>query len=119
MPLPVDVGEAIVSYLQHGRPETTGRALFLRLRAPIGALGRGGVSAIVRRASIRAGMAGIGAHRLRHTLACQMVTAGVPLPEIGQVLRHRSLISTANYARVDLPALRGLAQPWPGADGDA
>ena len=119
LPLPVDVGEAIVSYLQHGRPETTGRALFLRLRAPTGALGRGGVSAIVRRASIRAGMAGIGAHRLRHTLACQMVTAGVPLPEIGQVLRHRSLISTANYARVDLPALRGLAQPWPGADGDA
>ena len=119
LPLPTDVGEAIVSYLQQGRPATTARALFVRRRAPIGALGRGGVSAIVRRASIRAGMAGIGAHRLRHTLACDMVTAGVPLPEIGQVLRHRSLISTANYARVDLPALRGLAQPWPGADRDA
>lgn len=118
LPLPVDVGEAIVSYLLHARPETTARVLFLRRRAPIGALGRGGVSAIVRRASVRAGMAGIGAHRLRHTLACEMVTAGVPLPEIGQVLRHRSLISTANYARLDLPALRGLAQPWPGAHGD-
>lgn len=119
LPLPTDVGEAIVSYLQQGRPETTARALFVRRRAPIGALGRGGVSAIVRRASVRTGMAGIGAHRLRHTLACEMVTAGVPLSEIGQVLRHRSLISTANYARVDLPALRGLAQPWPGADRDA
>ncbi len=119
LPLPTDVGEAIVSYLQQGRAKTIARALFVRRRAPIGALGRGGVSAIVRRASIRAGMAGIGAHRLRHSLACEMVTAGVPLPEIGQVLRHRSLISTANYARVDLPALRGLAQPWPGADRDA
>jgi integrase/recombinase XerD len=119
LPLPTDVGEAIVSYLQQGRPGTTCRAVFLRRRAPIAALGRGGVSAIVRRASLRAGMAGIGAHRLRHTLACEMVTVGVPLPEIGQVLRHRSLTSTANYARVDLPALRGLAQPWPEADGDA
>lgn len=119
LPLPTDVGEAIVGYLQQGRPETTARALFVRRRAPIGALGRGGVSAIVRRASVRAGMAGIGAHRLRHTLACDMVTAGVPLSEIGQVLRHRSLVSTANYARVDLCALRGLAQPWPGADRDA
>jgi len=119
LPLTTDVGEAIVSYLQQGRPETTCRALFLRRRAPIAALGRGGVSAVVRRASIGAGMPGIGAHRLRHTLACDMVTAGVPLPEIGQVLRHRSLISTANFARVDLDALRGLAQPWPGANRDA
>lgn len=119
LPLPADVGEAIVVYLKHGRPGTTGRALFLRLRAPIGPLGRSGVSAIVRRASVRAGMTGIGAHRLRHTLACEMVAAGVPMPEIAQVLRHRSLISTANYARVDLTALRALAQPWPGATGDA
>ncbi len=72
-----------MSYLQQGRPATTVRALFVRRRAPIGALGRGGVSAIVRRASIRAGMAGIGTYQLRHTLACDMVTAGVPLTEIG------------------------------------
>lgn len=119
LPLPADVGEAIVAYLRRDRPMTAGRAVFLRQRAPIGPVGRGGVSAIVRRASVRAGMTGIGAHRLRHTLACEMVTAGVPLAEIGQVLRHRSQISTANYARVDLAALRALAQPWPGADGDA
>jgi len=114
--LPRDVGEAIVGYLKRGRPTTTSRAVFVRRIAPIGPLGRGGVSFIVRYASVRAGLAPIGAHRLRHTLACQMVSAGVPLPEISQVLRHRSLGSTANYARVDLEGLRGLAQPWPGGE---
>jgi integrase/recombinase XerD len=113
LPLPADVGEAIAGYLQRGRPESRRRELFLRARAPIGALGRGGVSAIVRRGCARAGMPGIGAHRLRHTVACEMVSVGVPLPAIGQVLRHRSLQSTANYARVDLGRLRLLARPWP------
>jgi site-specific recombinase XerD len=113
LPLPADVGEAIAGYLRRGRPESSRRELFLRARAPIGALGRGGVSAIVRRACARAGVPGIGAHRLRHTVACEMVSVGVPLPEIGQVLRHRSLQTTANYARVDLDRLRLLAQPWP------
>lgn len=117
LPLPADVGEAIAGYLQRGRPESRRRELFLRARAPIGALGRGGVSAIVRRACTRAGMPGIGAHRLRHTVACEMVSVGVPLPEIGQVLRHRSLQSTANYARVDLDRLRLLAKPWPEGAG--
>ena len=116
LPLPGDVGEAIVGYLRKGRPATTSRAVFVRQIAPIGPLSRGGVSCIVRHASVRAGLAPIGAHRLRHTLACDMVGAGVPLPEISQVLRHRSIASTANYARVDLQALRGLAQPWPGGD---
>ena len=113
LPLPADVGDAIAGYLQRGRPESGRRELFLRARAPIGALGRGGVSAIVRRACTRAGIPRIGAHRLRHTVACEMVSAGVPLPEIGQVLRHRNLQTTANYARVDLDQLRLLAQPWP------
>lgn len=117
LPLPTDVGKAIVGYLQRGRPETTSRAVFLRSIAPTGPLGRGGVSFIVRYASVRAGLPPMGAHRLRHTLACDMVNASVPLPEIGQVLRHRNLASTANYARVDLETLRGLAQPWPGQAG--
>jgi len=117
LPLPTDVGEAIVGYLQRGRPATSSRAVFMRSIAPIGPLGRGGVSFIVRYASVRAGLTPMGAHRLRHTLACDMVNAGVPLPEIGQVLRHRNLASTANYARVDLAALRGLAQPWPSQTG--
>ena len=117
LPLPTDVGEAIVGYLRRGRPETTSREVFLRSIAPTGPLSRGGVSFIVRYASVRAGLPPMGAHRLRHTLACDMVNANVPLPEIGQVLRHRNLASTANYARVNLAALRGLAQPWPSQTG--
>ncbi len=116
LPLPADVGEAIVGYLQRGRPTTTRREVFLRALAPIGPLGRGGVSSIVRRACRRAGVAPVGAHRLRHTLACEMVAARVPLPEIGQVLRQRSISSTAIYARVDLESLRELALPWPGGE---
>ncbi len=113
LPLPADVGAAIATYLRQGRPATERREVFLRAVAPLGPLSRGSVSLAVRRASRRAGLPPIGAHRLRHTLACAMVGAGVPLPTIGGVLRHRSLVSTATYARVDIEALRRLARPWP------
>ena len=73
------------------------------------------MSLIVRRAAERAGLGPLGAHRLRHTVACQMIAAGAGLPEIGQLLRHHSRVSTANYARVDVEQLRTLAQPWPGS----
>lgn len=116
LPLPSEVGEAIVGYLQRGRPHSRHRELFLRAVAPIGPLGRGGVSSAVRRACRRAGIAEVGAHRLRHTLACELVAAGAGLPEIAHVLRHRGLTSTAIYARVRTDALRELAQPWPGGD---
>ena len=114
LPLPTDVGEAIAAWLQRGRPKTTSREVFLSVQAPIIAVGRGAVGCIVRNACVRAGVAKVGPHRLRHTMACEMVNRGVPLREIGQVLRHRSLGSTAIYARVDLTQLRRLAQPWPG-----
>jgi len=68
---------------------------------------------MVRRACRRAGIDEVGAHRLRHTLACEMVAADVPLQQIGQVLRHRILQSTSIYARVDVDRLRLLARPWP------
>jgi integrase/recombinase XerD len=119
LPLPADVGEAIAAYLTRGRPATVRREVFLRATAPAGPLGRGGVSSIVRRACRRAGLPPVGAHRLRHTAACQMAEAGAPLTEIGQVLRHRSLGSTANYARVSIAELRKLAQPWPSGGGPA
>ena len=115
LPLPADVGEAIAGYLRRGRPATARREVFLRARAPIRPLASGTVSSTVRRACRRAGVAEVGAHRLRHTVACEMVAAQVPLPQIGQVLRHRSLQSTAIYARIDVDQLRQLAQPWPGA----
>ena len=70
----------------------------------------------VRRACRRAGIPEVGSHRLRHTAACDMVLAGVPIVRVGQVLRHRSLQTTAIYARVDVEQLRRLAAPWPGGD---
>jgi integrase len=117
LPLPADVGEAIAAYLRQGRPATTERAVFVTATAPVHGLTRGAVSLIVRRACVRAGLTPVGAHRLRHTMACAMVRAQVPLAEAGQVLRHRSPVSTAGYARVDLERLRTLARPWPGCAG--
>jgi integrase/recombinase XerD len=114
LPLPADVGEAIAGYLQRGRPRGEHREVFLRARAPFEPIVSGTVSSTVRRACRRAGIAEVGAHRLRHTVACEMVAAGVPLVEIAQVLRHHSLQSTAVYARVDVEQLRLLAAPWPG-----
>lgn len=117
LPLPADVGEALASYLRRGRPASDRREVFLRARAPFAPIASGTVSSTVRRACRRAAIAEVGAHRLRHTTACEMVAAEVPLQQIGQVLRHRSLQSTAIYARVDLDRLRLLAVPWPGGAG--
>jgi len=117
LPLPADVGTAIASYLQRGRPASDRRELFLRARAPYAPIAAGTVASTVRRACRRAGIAEVGSHRLRHTVACEMVSAGVPIVQVGQVLRHRSLQSTAIYARVDVEQLRRLAAPWPGSGG--
>jgi integrase/recombinase XerD len=114
LPLPVEVGEAITAYLRRGRPRSDHRKVFLRARAPFEPIATGTVGSTVRRACRRAGIAEVGPHRLRHTVACEMVKAHVPLVEIAQVLRHKSLQSTAIYARVDLDTLRELAAPWPG-----
>ena len=54
------------------------------------------------------------AHRLRHSAATEMLRAGAGLTEVGEVLRHSSVLTTSLYAKVDLTALRTLAQPWPG-----
>lgn len=115
LPLPCDVGEAVATYLHRGRAPGADRGLFLRVNAPHGALRASGVGAVVHDACVRAGLAPVGAHRLRHTAATEMLRAGGSLPEIAQVLRHRHLDTTAIYARVDSTALRPLAQPWPGA----
>jgi site-specific recombinase XerD len=82
--------------------------------APRGALDRSTVGWVVRSACDRAGLARVGAHRLRHTAATEMLRAGASLAEIGQVLRHREQKTTAIYAKVDRDALRTLARPWPG-----
>jgi integrase len=113
LPLPADVGEAIAVYLRRGRPRSSRREVFLRSKAPYDPIASGTVASTVRRACRRAGIEEFGSHRLRHTAACEMVGADVPLVRIGQVLRHRSLQSTARYARVDVERLRLLAAPWP------
>lgn len=116
LPLPADVGEALAGYLRRGRPATAeGRNVFVRLRAPHRALTSPAVTFAMRSAGERAGLGRLGAHQLRHTAATHMVRAGVPLPEVGQVLRHRLLLTTAIYAKVDRPRLRLLARPWPGS----
>jgi integrase/recombinase XerD len=117
LPLPDDVGEAIVAYLQDGRPATAlDRSLIVRVRAPHCHLTGGGITQIVFAAAARAGLGPIHSHRLRHTAATQMLRAGASLEEIGQVLRHRQPLTTAIYAKVDRGALRQLARPWPEAE---
>lgn len=117
LPLPPDVGEAIADYLRNGRPPTASRCVFLRAKAPVRSFkGSQAVDSVVRHALARAGIDSPrkGAHQFRHGLACQMLRQGASLAEIGEVLRHRSPQTTAIYAKVDVPALRSLALPWPG-----
>lgn len=119
LPLPAAPGEAIVAWLADGRPECETRSVFTTLSLPGRPLSPGAVGHVMGTACRRAGLARIGAHRLRHTLATAMLRAGASLPEVGQVLRHRSASATAIYAKVDEAALRPLAPPWPGTAAGA
>jgi len=114
LPLPVQVGQVLVDYLRD-RSGGDCRALFVRVHAPRVGLTATAVRQIVARACARAGLPRLGAHRLRHTLATDMLRAGTPLAHVGQVLRHRSQLSTSLYAKVDFGALGELARPWPGS----
>jgi len=113
LPLPRDVGRTLAAYLRDGRPRTSSRRVFFGSRAPYEPLTAGGLIGAVRSVLGHAGITG-GTHLLRHTAATQMLRHGASLPEIGHVLRHRHLDTTAIYAKVDFAALRALAQPWPG-----
>lgn len=117
LPLPAEVGKAIVAYLRHGRPRSTSRRVFLRAKAPIrGFLGASGVGSIVRHSLKRAGINAptTGAHQFRHGLATEMLRQGASLSEIGQLLGHRHPQTSMIYSKVDLKSLRTLALPWPG-----
>jgi integrase/recombinase XerD len=117
LPLPAEVGKAIVAYLRCGRPLSTSRRVFLRARAPNrGFLRSGGVGSLVRHALERAGINAPtkGTHQFRHGLATQMLRQGASLGEIGELLGHHHPQTTMIYAKVDIQALRSLALPWPG-----
>jgi site-specific recombinase XerD len=113
LPLPADVGDSVTRYLREARPRAASRNLFLTVRAPHRPLWSTSVSQVVWRQSLRAGLAPMRAHRLRHALATDLLDRGVRLPEIAQVLRQRDLATTAVYAKVDHTTLRQLALPWP------
>lgn len=114
LPMPVDVGRALVAYLRHPRPATTDRSVFLQVQGPPIGVSVAAVIGIVRRACKRAGITVVSPHRLRHSAATAMLRAGASLEEVGEVLRHRSSQVVALYAKVDFVALRPLALPWPG-----
>lgn len=117
LPLPADVGQAVAAYMWRGRPRVEDRRLFLRCCAPIrGFAGSSAISAVVARACRAAGIPFVSPHRLRHTVATEMLRAGASLGEIGQVLRHRHISTTAVYAAVDHTRLAALARPWPGGE---
>ena len=101
-------------YLRLSRRRIASPSVFLRVQAPLGALSSQAIGDLLYKACRRAQLPRIGAHRLRHTAATHMLRRGASLSEIAQVLRHRSLLTTAIYAKVDRTALRLLAQPWPG-----
>lgn len=116
VPMPCDVGEALVAYLRRARPTGTAhREVFLAVDAPHGPIGSAAVGSVAGRAMRRAGITPGGAHRLRHTAAMRIVAGGGGLVEAGQLLRHTSVTATAIYARADVAALAELTRPWPGA----
>jgi site-specific recombinase XerD len=117
LPLTQEIGKAIVAYIQEGRPQSDADRVFIRARAPFRALAsHSAVSVIVNRAMRRAGVtcpSRGAAHLLRHSAATSMLGQGASLQEIGAILRHRSIQTTQIYAKVDVVALRQIAQPWP------
>lgn len=113
LPLPLDVGKAVVAYLRR-RPRAACRAVFLCAHAPHRPITPRAISGITAQALRAIGVSAGSAHVLRHTVATQMLRHGASLAEVGHVLRHRHTDTTAIYAKVDHAALRALVQSWPG-----
>lgn len=115
IPVPPDVGRALVAYLKRARPACSSRSVFIRVHRPIRGMERGAIYGIISSAIRRAKLEppSRGAHLLRHTLGTNLLNRGAPLTEIAELLRHRHTETTALYAKVDIKALRTLALPWP------
>jgi len=118
LPLPQDAGDALLAYIERGRPEVLDDRIFLRVQAPYTPFRSSScISVVVQRALQRAGVAKPvrgGAGLLRHSAATTMLRSGATLETVGALLRHRSINTTAHYAKVDVVSLTAIAQPWPG-----
>jgi integrase/recombinase XerD len=117
LPLPQDVGQGLVAYLQNGRPQRDHRQLFLQCHPPFRPLTRSAVWSVVQQAFEQAGIAPRprrGSHIFRHTVASQLVNQGASFKEVADILGHRSLQTTGIYAKLELEALADVALPWPG-----
>ena len=116
LPLPQDAGDALKDYILGARPRSAGTTVFLRSLAPHVGLSSNAVSSIVRRAMKRTGIDRDGlpaAYLFRHSRATHLLRGGASLEAVGALLRHQSVKTTALYARVDVPMLLAVAQPWP------
>jgi len=118
MPLPADVGQALVAYLTDGRRPVAGtRTVFVTVTAPFTSLRPSSVSCVVGRAADRAGLGTVHGHRLRHSAATATLNAGASLEEVAQLLRHAGVATTVIYAKTNQARLAQLARPWPAAAG--
>lgn len=117
LPLPQDAGDAILDYLKRARPPIDEERLFVRVQPPFRPFSSSAeIAGIVARVFDRGAIEGVptGSHTFRHSLATRMLRAGAGLESVGTVLRHRSPVTTAGYAKVDIPMLLKVAQNWPG-----
>ena len=116
LPLPAATGCAIATYLREERPQTSNRAIFVRHVAPYDEpIQKGVVKHAVLAGYRRCGWTRTGVHILRHSVASRLLRTGAPMKDIADVLRHRSLDTSAIYAKVDLTKLAAVALPWPGS----
>jgi len=117
LPLPQEVGDAMLKYLNGIRPPVETNRVFITAIAPWIPITRYVVKHVAAQAIRRAGInaPSFGAHVLRHSAATGMLRQGASLQVIGEVLRHRCLETTAHYAKVDMSLLLQVTRPWPGA----
>ncbi len=116
-PLSASVGEALVDYLQHGRPQTDSRRVFFRAVAPVEPIGHAAVTTRARHYLLKTGIEvpRPGSHTLRHTCVQRLVDADFTLKTIGDFVGHRSAQSTEIYAKVAVEPLRQVVL---GGDGE-
>jgi integrase/recombinase XerD len=115
LPLPQDVGDAILAWLADARPKSDDDHVFLTVRAPFRGLNKSTPSVMTAHTAARAGVVlpRAGSHVLRHSAATGFLAEGMSLTAISVLLRHASTETTEIYAKVDMGLLGGISRPWP------